>query len=159
VAGAIWVSDGAPDRRIWVVRAWLVGGQSKRAGTMIRTIGSAIVTVFIWCAPFACAQDAGGMRAACAADFQKLCANSEPGPGRRQCLLENQDKLSDGCKTALTAMQARATGIHEACAADAQKYCADAVQGQGRMQCMMANTDKFSEACKTALAGMAEGGR
>ena len=116
-------------------------------------LGLAIVGL----APAAFAQDAGGMRAACVADIQKFCANAEPGPARRQCLLENKDKLSEDCKTAIGELRAKAAGIREACAADAQKYCADAAQGQGRMQCMMTNTDKLSDACKTALAGM--GGR
>ncbi len=63
-------------------------------------LGLAIVGL----APSAFAQDAGGMRAACGADFQKYCAATEPGPGRRQCLLENKDKLSDACNAALAGL-------------------------------------------------------
>lgn len=38
------------------------------------------------------------MRAACADDIQKYCANADR---KRRCLRENMDKLSDACKTAL----------------------------------------------------------
>lgn len=38
------------------------------------------------------------LRAACADDIQKYCANADK---KRRCLRENMDKLSDACKTAL----------------------------------------------------------
>jgi len=40
------------------------------------------------------------VREACAADMQKLCAD-KTGPDRRQCMMDHQADLSDGCKTAL----------------------------------------------------------
>jgi hypothetical protein len=48
------------------------------------------------------------MRAACAADFAKLCPDAKPGPGGglRECIESNQDKLSDGCKAAIQSMRA-----------------------------------------------------
>lgn len=39
-----------------------------------------------------------GLRAACADDIDKYCANADK---RRRCLKENIDKLSEPCKTAL----------------------------------------------------------
>jgi hypothetical protein len=39
-----------------------------------------------------------GLRAACADDIQKFCANEQK---KRRCLKDNMDKLSDTCKTAL----------------------------------------------------------
>ena len=39
-----------------------------------------------------------GIRAACAADIQKFCAQEDR---PRRCLKENIDKLSDACKTAM----------------------------------------------------------
>lgn len=39
-----------------------------------------------------------GIRAACAADIQKFCAQADR---PRRCLKENIDKLSDACKTAM----------------------------------------------------------
>ena len=53
-------------------------------------------------------QGGGGVRAACQADFQKLCPDAKPGPGGtlRACIRDHQAQLSDGCKSALAAMRA-----------------------------------------------------
>ncbi len=48
----------------------------------------------------------GGRMAACRDDMQKFCAD-KTGPDRRQCMMDNKDKLSDACKAA---MAARAAG-------------------------------------------------
>ena len=42
----------------------------------------------------------GAMRAACATDIQTLCAGKQ-GAEIRQCMMDNQTKLSDSCKTAM----------------------------------------------------------
>ncbi len=72
-----------------------------------------------WLVPLACvgltltlsaaAQDAPapppagqGVRAACAADFKKLCGDVQPGDGRiRACIADHKDDLSQGCRDAL----------------------------------------------------------
>jgi hypothetical protein len=63
-------------------------------------------------APLAWAQDNAALavlRAGCADDAQKFCANVEPGGGRIvQCLKDHKDSLSDKCKQA--AQQATAMG-------------------------------------------------
>ncbi|MGO8973711.1 MAG: cysteine rich repeat-containing protein [Steroidobacteraceae bacterium] len=42
------------------------------------------------------------VRAACAADVQKLCAGVQPGGGRiRACMRQHKEELSDGCKQAI----------------------------------------------------------
>ena len=46
----------------------------------------------------------GGVREACAADFAKVCAGVDRA-GMRQCVMDNFDKLSDGCKSAIMAMR------------------------------------------------------
>ena len=56
-------------------------------------------------APAGGAMAGGGRLAACRDDGQKLCADKR-GPDRRACLEANKDKLSDGCKAALTAAPA-----------------------------------------------------
>lgn len=70
------------------------------------------------------AQAAGamaGMRAACQADLQTLCAGVQPGGGRiMQCLKQNREKLSAGCKSAI------AERIAEKRAAKANGGAADA---------------------------------
>jgi hypothetical protein len=47
----------------------------------------------------------GALAAACGADIQTNCAG-QAGRGIRQCLTENQSKLSDGCKAALATIPA-----------------------------------------------------
>ena len=47
----------------------------------------------------------GAMRAACGTDIQTLCAGKQ-GPEIRQCMMDNQAKLSDGCKAAMAAAPA-----------------------------------------------------
>jgi hypothetical protein len=63
------------------------------------------LTGALFVADVAAAQAAGGMaatRTACQADLQTLCAGVQPGGGRiMQCLKQNRDKLSAGCKSAL----------------------------------------------------------
>ena len=44
------------------------------------------------------------VRAACADDIQKYCANADK---KRRCLRENTDKLSDACKAALAERRGR----------------------------------------------------
>ncbi|MBK5958549.1 hypothetical protein CCR97_10060 [Rhodoplanes elegans] len=52
----------------------------------------------------ALAQDQAVLRDACKADYQKLCQGMQPGGGRIiKCLQDQSDKLSPGCKTALSA--------------------------------------------------------
>jgi hypothetical protein len=51
------------------------------------------------------AQD-GTVRQACSGDFRAVCAGVTPGGGRiKQCMIDNFDKLSDGCKAAMKAKQ------------------------------------------------------
>ena len=44
----------------------------------------------------------GGLRIACKADLEKLCAGVQPGGGRiRDCMKAHRDQLSEGCKSAI----------------------------------------------------------
>jgi hypothetical protein len=45
-------------------------------------------------------------RAACQADMQKFCADTQPGPGRGQCMRAHQADLSPDCKAAMAQLQA-----------------------------------------------------
>lgn len=75
------------------------------------TLMAAAATLIMFGA--AAAQPGGGgqgnpamakVREACSADMQKLCPD-KTGPDRRQCMMANQDKLSDGCKSAMAEMR------------------------------------------------------
>jgi hypothetical protein len=48
------------------------------------------------------AGQAHGLKRACRADIEQFCAASQKGRERRQCLESHSDKLSDGCKQALS---------------------------------------------------------
>lgn len=43
-----------------------------------------------------------GLKRACRADIEQYCVASQKGRERKQCLESHLDKLSDGCKQALT---------------------------------------------------------
>jgi hypothetical protein len=46
------------------------------------------------------------MREACAADMKANCADKQPGRETMMCMMQNQDKLSQGCKDAMAKMRA-----------------------------------------------------
>jgi hypothetical protein len=52
-------------------------------------------------------QQGADVRAACAADLQKLCPDAKPGPGGglRECVQAHFNDLSDPCKQAIMAMR------------------------------------------------------
>ena len=82
---------------------------------MMRTLWMAAVATTAIALPVL-AQDAQGggrahIRQACGADFQQYCADVPAGGGARiKCLQDHNDKLSDGCKTALSEIQTKRTG-------------------------------------------------
>ena len=50
----------------------------------------------------------GELRQACAGDVKALCSGVKPGGGRlAACMRENTDKLSQGCRQALSASRAQ----------------------------------------------------
>jgi hypothetical protein len=56
--------------------------------------------------PAAAQDQRGALRTACSADFRQLCSGVSPGGGRIiNCLRDNGDKLTPGCKTALDQAQ------------------------------------------------------
>ncbi|MFG1410027.1 cysteine rich repeat-containing protein [Xanthobacter sp. VTT E-85241] len=67
----------------------------------------------VFTAPPVLAQDAASAAAksaqqACRADVEKLCAGIQPGGGRIvQCLQKQADQVSEGCRAALAAAQAK----------------------------------------------------
>lgn len=95
----------------------------------------------------------GQAREACAADVQTLCPNTQPGRERRQCMMANMGKLSEGCRTAMGAMRAEARGMRAACAGDSRQYC-PGQQGPAAMQCLRQNQARLSTGCQSALGGM-----
>ena len=65
-----------------------------------------VAIVLLISAP-AIAQDAE-LRAACKADYEKFCKDTQPGGGRIiTCLSKQNDKLADACKKAIAAANER----------------------------------------------------
>lgn len=53
----------------------------------------------------------GPLRQACGADVRSVCSGVTPGGGRiKQCMTDNFEKLSDGCKAALKSRQTQSEG-------------------------------------------------
>jgi len=77
------------------------------ATTLVAAFGGEVV----WAQSSAGQGAASDVRAACAGDVQKLCANVPPGGGRiLACLKQNQDQVSDGCKQAIAKAMGQANG-------------------------------------------------
>lgn len=119
---------------------------------------------------------------ACRADMRALCGGVEAGGGRKfQCLAQNRDKLSGGCRNAIqtvlakggvapapagppanTAPQPEVTGaaptarpgikMQQICRADIASICGGIEKGQGRIaRCLNDNAAKISPPCQAAL--------
>ena len=78
---------------------------------MTHRLAAAVLSVALFTAGAAVAQpaDDGGVRQACAADFQKACPDAKPGPGggMRECARDHFKEFSQPCQSALIAMRAR----------------------------------------------------
>jgi len=96
-------------------------------------------------------QDAG--KGVCQGDIKKFCPGTEPGQGRIQaCLKENQTQLSQPCKDYLAGRNEKANKAREACKGDVLKYCKDVKPGQGRIiGCLKEHEAELSEDCRSAL--------
>jgi len=77
---------------------------------MIHRLAAAALSIALFAAGAAVAQpaDDGGVRQACAADFQKACPDAKPGNGAlKACAKAHFMSFSQPCKTALKAMRAK----------------------------------------------------
>ncbi len=90
-----------------------ISASSARQGARksIRTLGMALVLAVGMCGGpgVASAQHGeGGIRKACASDYQSFCSGVQPGGGRIiACLQQNAGKLSPACQKALAARAGR----------------------------------------------------
>ncbi|MFO1464667.1 MAG: cysteine rich repeat-containing protein [bacterium] len=85
----------------------------------------------------------------CKADIQQFCKDVQPGGGRiRQCLKQNQDRLSQTCQAKLEKAKQR----HLACKSDKEKFCKDVQPGEGRIKaCMRSHEKDLSGQCRAYL--------
>lgn len=102
------------------------------------------------------ADDYKGPKGPCHEEVKKLCAGIEPGEGRmRECIMENKDKFSAGCKAKMQKRHEMMTKVRDACKADKEKLCPNA-DGKAVRSCFKENKDKLSTSCQTALKEMRE---
>lgn len=92
----------------------------------------------------------------CAKDRETLCSGIEPGEGRiRQCLKENESKLSEGCKEAQKMAKSQMKEMRAACHEDAEKLCPGMKKKELR-ECLRSHKDKLSPACMKEKQNMRE---
>ncbi len=96
----------------------------------------------------------------CGADIQKYCKNVNLGDNRIQaCLAENQDKLSQKCKTDYVTVYkmlqnrfAAQEAVGKICDRDAQNLCKLVKPGKGHLlKCLLKAEPSVSSACNQAI--------
>ena len=93
---------------------------------------------------------------ACIVELEKLCEGTQAGGARRQCIKDNESKLSPLCQRQMEAMAARIKEdmqhFRTACADDVKQFCPAIQPGGGNvLQCLEDNYKEVSETCYQAL--------
>jgi outer membrane protein OmpA-like peptidoglycan-associated protein len=97
----------------------------------------------------------------CGADIGKFCKSANLGGGRvRQCLLQNQAKISGRCKASVNALsdllQKRAAAraaVPRVCDVDIKRRCSGVEPGDGNlMECFYKTKQNISAPCQQAVA-------
>ena len=93
----------------------------------------------------------------CAADVKQLCGDIEVGGGRvRECLRQNETKLSAACKAKRAAADARFRSLVQefatACRRDIVRLCHEVKPGDGRVvACLMRQQDDLTSSCRPEI--------
>lgn len=98
----------------------------------------------------AAAQDGAG---SCRADIENYCSASKGNPKQaKDCLLEHQQEISDGCYEKLKRQKEKREAT-KACRQDVVQFCKDVEPGGGRIVgCLKDHQKEISDACYDALA-------
>jgi OOP family OmpA-OmpF porin len=98
---------------------------------------------------------------ACSSDISKFCKNESLGGGRvRQCLLQNQGKVSARCIGSIAALTsliekraAARASVLKVCDVDIKRRCSGVAPGDGNlMECFYKTKENVSAACQKAVA-------
>jgi hypothetical protein len=92
----------------------------------------------------------------CAADAQRLCADTDPGHGAiMRCLHDHDAELSKECKDKIAMvrekMHERAASLHEACGGDAERLCPGLEAGTGLVKCLYDHEQDISQPCRVSM--------
>ena len=93
-------------------------------------------------------------KGACAGDVQTFCSQVQPGQGRiLQCLKQNIESLSQGCKDRILEVAQQIAGANQACHDDILTFCPGVQSGGGQIvQCLKANQALLSPECAAAMS-------
>jgi hypothetical protein len=93
-------------------------------------------------------------RGACAGDVQTFCSEVQPGQGKiLQCLKQNIESLSQGCKDRILEVAEQVAGANQACEEDIFTFCPGVPSGGGQVaQCLKANQALLSPQCAAAMS-------
>lgn len=93
-------------------------------------------------------------KGACAGDVQTFCSGIQPGQGSIvQCLKQNIESLSQGCKDRILEVAEQAAGANQACQDDILTFCPGVPSGGGQVaQCLKANQALLSPQCAAAMS-------
>ena len=91
---------------------------------------------------------------ACAGDVQTFCSTVQPGQGRVvQCLKQNKELLSPGCKERILEVATQLVEVNQACEDDILWLCPGIQPGGGQIaKCLQANKTQLSPECTAAIA-------
>ena len=97
---------------------------------------------------------------ACAGDVQAFCSTVKPGQGRvLQCLKQNKESLSPGCKIRILEVATQLEEVKQACQDDVLNFCPGIKPGGGRIAgCLKANMARLSPECAATLSAAAGSG-
>jgi hypothetical protein len=93
----------------------------------------------------------------CAADAKEFCGDVRVGSGRvKECLRQNEARLSEACRTVRSAADERFRSLVEAfgrdCRSDIDRLCSEVKPGGGRVvACLMRQQDDASTECRSEL--------
>ena len=119
------------------------------------------VTLLIVCFPLLTSAQGNGGGSACRADAQRFCVQSSGAENIRQCLIDHQKEISDGCYDLLKAQlsQQQGGGGVNACKADVSQYCKGGEKGGGRIiNCLIDHQKDISDGCYDFLKKQKSGG-
>ncbi|MCG6536733.1 MAG: cysteine rich repeat-containing protein, partial [Syntrophales bacterium LBB04] len=124
-----------------------VEAQMKKRTAVILFLAAALVL------PATTADASRQFRKNCKKEIEKFWKDIKPGEGKViECLLSNEKKLSDTCKSELNGINENSREFRSACKDDMGKLCGDVKPGKGKIiTCLRSKKDDLSMDCSEYL--------